>query len=830
MLDFLKKQKAKYEPQHRQLKLVGEFYVDEDSISLDMDNQILSAVVHGFGEAGVDCSYITLPFSIEKFTYYTIVEESKYSFISKKYTYRDYNAKDMRYDNNHPVGILYNKYRARFGSLIRSGMNSLWRLIETNDNYFYYDINSVRINNNTILVTLAKNRDLGGLVVYAVKINTNTWEMTDLEAGEFNHQGVRVATGFPDNSWVAPITEKIGKDILELAPQLSQDNTNIAALGDNYKIMQCKHILSDFVGMSDIKEQILKQCRYIVGMQNRNAKNPNQREELMPLHMIFLGNPGCGKTEFARAVAKIYSVLGVFSGDKFKELGRKDLIGKWQGHTAKQVEEVFNEAQGGVIFIDEAYALASDDTDTFGKEAVATLIQLIENKKTGYAIILAGYRVEMMEFLDTNSGLKSRFPTVLDFPDYTVDELIEIVIKFFVKEKYEFGENFESELSNYVKIRSHQTGKNAGNARLASNIFNEIKAEQIARTAGANKTVIVDDIPHQNRGEKNLSFNLEDDFSKIIGLENVKEILRSLQNTLIINQKKKELGLEVDAYPVLNMVFKGNQGTGKTTIARLVSKLLFNIGVVPRDISLEYHGQDLIANRAGATSERISNIINSALGGVLFIDEAYSLLASDYGQEAIDTLVKEIEDNKGSLVVIIAGYPEQMDKLLDSNAGMASRFPFTVDFPDYSIDELLQIAKNRFGKYRLDAEAENAIKLRLSKEKQDPHFGNARAVRTLVDDAVIKQSNRLKNEFDIANLTKEAVLTITASDILGKDYDTILSTSLKDDLDDNQLKVCPECGRTMVIRTSKTGPNIGKKFWGCTGFSNGCRYTENYEE
>lgn len=785
--DFLNRSHTKYNHNHKFLPLIGGWSLDLDSVELDKENRKLTALICQAGNTIVSMEYFELPFHKDNSKQCLLKETATYSFQTQSYIKRKRPEELSKFEHESAISRVYNLYQNEFGSNIQGGINSIWRFVEAGGVQYYYDINSILYNNDKSVRVIVSDMIDGyiheyAIIMYADKNNN----IKVLEEAVFDSQGIRVDTHYySDLFWAwKDVFIKMYDDIINTGLELKKSSGISPDMGEDYRLMQCRLILSGLVGMTSAKEQIMKQCKYIVGLQKRNAKNTNQYEEMMPLHMLLLGNPGCGKTEFARVLSKIYSVLGIFSGEKFREIGRKDLIAKWQGHTAKKVEEVFNEAQGGIIFIDEAYSLASDRLDTFEKEAVATLIQLMENKKTGYAMILAGYRDKMMEFLDTNPGLKSRFPTVLDFPDYTEAELTEIVIKFFKKDNYILEDKFISELSKYVKIKKHQQGKNAGNARLARNIYDEIKAEQIARTSSLNdsnamKTVTVDDIPHQNRAGETLSFNLEEELSKIIGLDNVKDTLRSLQNTLIVNQKKKELGLEVNAFPALNMVFKGNQGTGKTTVARLVSKILFNIGVMPRDISVEVFAQELIANRSGATSEKTANIINSAIGGVLFIDEAYSLLSSDYGQEAIDTLVKEIEDNKGSLVVIIAGYPEPIEKFIDANTGLASRFPFVIDFPDYSVDELLEIAKKMYGKYLLNLDTENAIKWRMNKEKQDPRFGNARAVRNMVEESERNQSNRLANDFDVTMLTEKDALTITASDILGKDYDIFMSSNKK---------------------------------------------------
>jgi stage V sporulation protein K len=266
--------------------------------------------------------------------------------------------------------------------------------------------------------------------------------------------------------------------------------------------------------------------------------------------------------------------------------------------------------------------------------------------------------------------------------------------------------------------------------------------------------------------EKKLEEEALKELNSLIGLQKVKEVIYEIYAFSQLQTKRKKEGLVTEPL-VLHMIFKGNPGTGKTTVARILGKLLKGIGVLEKGHVVEVERADLVGEYIGHTAHRVRENVKKALGGILFVDEAYSLARGgekDFGKEAIDTLVKEMEDNRNKFILILAGYKYEMEYFLNTNPGLRSRFPIQIDFPDYTIEELLQIAevmvKNR--QYKLTESAKKKLMKILIKNDTSREMGNARMVRNLIEKAIRKQAVRVLNK---VNITKEDLITIDSIDI-----------------------------------------------------------------
>lgn len=264
---------------------------------------------------------------------------------------------------------------------------------------------------------------------------------------------------------------------------------------------------------------------------------------------------------------------------------------------------------------------------------------------------------------------------------------------------------------------------------------------------------------------------IQKELDHLVGLDNIKDLVFEVYAFLQITHMRTDAGLLSNAH-VYHMIFKGNPGTGKTTVARIIAKMLQKMGVLSKGHLIEVERADLVGEYIGHTAQKTRDLVKKSLGGVLFIDEAYSLARGgekDFGKEAIDTLVKAMEDQKNQFILILAGYSGEMDFFLRTNPGLPSRFPIQLDFPDYTVDQLIQIsemmAKER--DYILMPQSILKMKEHLLNERNDSlhAFSNARYVRNVIEKAIRHQAVRLLNQYRSGQPGKQELMTLRPEDL-----------------------------------------------------------------
>jgi len=538
---------------------------------------------------------------------------------------------------------------------------------------------------------------------------------------------------------------------------------------------ECLKKLDGLVGLGGVKKEISNLAAYLNLQIKRGETNTFQGK-----HYVFTGNPGTGKTTVARIMADVFKTLGIVSRGQLVEADRAKLVAGYSGQTAIKTNQLVDQAMGGVLFIDEAYTLKSNDGDSFGAEAIDTLLKRLEDDRGKFICIVAGYTDQMHDFIDTNPGLKSRFTQTIHFDDYTPDELTQIFINLAKAKSFTIDDDTKAAIHREFEQLYLRRDKNFGNAREARRIFDGAVERQSQRLVKLMSDpgfqeedmykLTKEDLPMaQNESARPLEEVLNE-LDEFIGMRTVKNSIRRLAVQSMFMKQRAAMGAGKVQQMAMNFILTGNPGTGKTSIARKMGEVLQAMEILPTARVIEASRATLVGKYLGETPKIVNNMCDKAMGGILFIDEAYTLSdgGDQYGKEAIDTLMKRMEDDRGKFVVIAAGYKDKMEEFLMMNPGLASRFTHKLHIDDYNEDELLAIFKHMAQKdqYNLSPTAEfkaldTIYRMVLNK---DESWGNAREMRNLLDATIQKLSLRV-SQMPPEEVTKETYQLILPEDI-----------------------------------------------------------------
>ena len=512
--------------------------------------------------------------------------------------------------------------------------------------------------------------------------------------------------------------------------------------------------LNEMIGLADVKETLsaILDTKLIY------------EEERIAGHYVFSGNPGTGKTEVARKLGAIFKAMGMLRSGHVVECRKADLVAGAVGQTAIKTRQKCEEALDGILFVDEAYELVNTEptgnkfSSTFDEEAYTEIMAFMENNRHRVCVIFAGYANLMEKFLDANDGMRSRVTKVVHFPDYSADELVQILALMAKKEGFTFAPDFEDAAREAIAVRKKECAGKFANAREVRELFNKFKQNVAVRMKqlhfegrleemNAQKHILTAEdalVGSMKEEREDISVAMAD-LTELIGLVAVKRQVRSIANKVRYPADPSK-GIVPGHY-----IFAGNPGTGKTEVARLMARIFKSIGVLTKSSVVEVTRNDLVAGYVGQTAIKTMDRCKEALGGVLFVDEAYTLFSGnsehDFGKEALDTIMKFMEDNRDRVCVIFAGYEEPMMKLMEVNDGFDSRITEIIRFPDYSAEELIDIMHFMAAKQNLelaDDFVEKASKLLTYRvATKTKTFGNAREVRKMLNAADGNRANRI---------------------------------------------------------------------------------------
>ena len=496
--------------------------------------------------------------------------------------------------------------------------------------------------------------------------------------------------------------------------------------------------LNRTIGLTSVKNEIFR----LVNMASNNYDRELRGEKPLPvtLNRVFFGNPGTGKTKVAKLYGRILKGLGLLSDGQCELKQPKDFIGAVVGESQNKTAALIQRCTGKVLIVDEAYGFFGS---SFGADAVNALVGLVHNAPgEDIAIIMIGYEKQMRKmFREMNEGLARRFSlnNPIIFEDYTDEELGRVAIKFAEANELTLPLSVREALTR--SVGSQKYSPSFGNAGTVINMITNAMAALTLRNPNS-KILCLEDL--------GLSSTREDPIAVIEKEFKMEHIVLELKMLRAVIEQCERDGEDIKEH-VKNYVFVGNPGTGKTTVARKMADFLHNLGLLGRSNVVVRSGLELQGSYLGQTKDKVIEAMTEAQGGVLFIDEAYSLGSQDshgsrFAQEAVDQLVASMTEPEhlNRTVIILAGYPGKMDAMLQANQGLSSRFRGRMNFPDWDVGDCVTFITRQIRKRNkcFDDAATDQLKSGIAEIHSRPGWANARDCITLISNLYQSRASR----------------------------------------------------------------------------------------
>lgn len=460
--------------------------------------------------------------------------------------------------------------------------------------------------------------------------------------------------------------------------------------------------LENMVGLENVKSEI-KNLIKLAEFYNEMGEDLSDK---LASHFIFEGNPGTGKTTVARIIGKIYSALGILPKGHLIETDRKGLVAPYVGQTAQKTSDVIDQAIGGTLFIDEAYTLtlAKSDND-FGTEAIEVLLKRMEDERSEFIVIAAGYTEEMKLFLESNPGVKSRFSKVISFEDYSPSDLMKITSRT-MNEK---GINISLEAKNL--LIQHYTSlyrtreKSFGNARIVRTIIEQASNNMMLRFSGLpkdkrdnfSKEIIPSDLEtilKSRKTVKKTNYNELDkhleSLNELVGLNDVKRRVVNLVNSLKISEMKRDKGV-IPKFKNINSLFIGNEGSGKKEIAELLGKIFQSLGILSSGNVIVKKSSDILREYEEQINNKKEYGFSGTEGKVLYIDDLSLISTHKQKREILEFMISQYKFQKDDLSLILSGTSKEIEDILNISDEFKELFSNYFNFDDYTPRELLEI-------------------------------------------------------------------------------------------------------------------------------------------